>query len=79
LLLPGIVSWAGPLIDAPEIITSIKNSGLMLCTYGADNNNTASVDLQKRFGVDTVIVDHVAHIAGYLQDSKPKTKWQLFS
>ena len=63
----GIVSNASPLVQSPEIITYIKNRGLLLCTYGIENNQRHNVQLQKDYGVDSVIVDHVEYIASYLE------------
>lgn len=51
----GIVSNAKPIIQCPELIQTVKRSGLMLCTYGKENNQTENVDLQERLGVDAVI------------------------
>jgi glycerophosphodiester phosphodiesterase len=64
--LMGIVSNAKPIIQCPELIQTVKRSGLMLCTYGKENNQTENVDLQERLGVDAVIVDHVAYVAKHL-------------
>ena len=60
--LPGLVSFATPLVQCPEIVRHIKAAGLLLLTYGSINNDTASVKVQQRSGVDAVIVDHVAHV-----------------
>lgn len=65
----GIVSEASVLIRCPRLITEVRAAGLMLCTYGAVNNQAEAVRIQKRFGVAAVIVDHVTHIAKSLRDS----------
>jgi len=64
----GVVSHAGPLCAAPRLISAVQESGLLLCTYGDDNNNAAMVRLQKKHGVNVVIVDHVAHISKALRE-----------
>lgn len=58
----GIVSHSTPLVEAPRLIKTVKENGLLLLTYGPKNNDLESVQLQKRLGVDAVIVDSVAHI-----------------
>lgn len=62
----GLVCRTTPLIESPELISEIKRRGLLLCTFGAENNDRALVKLQKDYGVDTVIVDHVEYIASFL-------------
>eukprot|EP01116_Phalansterium_solitarium_P023688 TRINITY_DN8426_c0_g1_i2.p1 TRINITY_DN8426_c0_g1~~TRINITY_DN8426_c0_g1_i2.p1 ORF type:complete len:210 (+),score=58.43 TRINITY_DN8426_c0_g1_i2:325-954(+) len=65
--LMGIVSHAAPLLRAPQLITAIKKAGLILCTYGVENNIGENADLQERLAVDAVISDHVAYVSKYLQ------------
>lgn len=65
--LMGIVSHAHPVIRTPQLVRSVKRTGLLLCTYGTENNEVANVDLQERFGVDAIIVDHVAYVSKHLQ------------
>ncbi|RHZ57154.1 hypothetical protein Glove_393g44 [Diversispora epigaea] len=55
----GIVTNAEPIIKAPGLVKIIKDSGLMLFTYGPLNNSIQNVQLQRRAGVDAVIVDSV--------------------
>jgi len=57
------VSLAEPLLEAPIIVQTIKEAGLVLCTYGLANNDLTNVELQERLGVDAVIVDRVVSIA----------------
>ena len=38
------------------------SAGLLLLTWGADNNNVEACPLQVACGVDAVITDHVAHV-----------------
>jgi glycerophosphodiester phosphodiesterase len=61
--LQGIVCNSSPLVEAPELIRTVKNSGLLLCTYGAANNDRDKVLLQKQWGVDSIITDHIAYIS----------------
>eukprot|EP00043_Microstomoeca_roanoka_P008303 m.80084 g.80084 ORF g.80084 m.80084 type:complete len:1265 (+) comp14190_c0_seq2:239-4033(+) len=58
----GIVSNCHPLVLCPELIHQVKSSGLLLLTWGRENNDVESVRLQEACGVDAVIVDHIAHI-----------------
>jgi len=58
----GIVSHSGPLMEAPRLIRTIKGQGLLLMTYGSRNNELEAVQLQRRLGVDAVIVDSVRSI-----------------
>eukprot|EP01135_Chromosphaera_perkinsii_P000993 Nk52_evm7s156 gene=Nk52_evmTU7s156 len=64
----GLVCDVGPLLDAPDIIKTVKTSGLLLFTYGKENNDPDLVKLQLRCGVDAVIVDHVAHVSKNLKE-----------
>ncbi|KAI9293502.1 GDPD-domain-containing protein, partial [Neoconidiobolus thromboides FSU 785] len=54
--LEGVVIICDPLLNAPRLITSIKQVGLKCFTYGSKNNDLPSVALQKSIGVDAVIV-----------------------
>jgi glycerophosphoryl diester phosphodiesterase len=59
----GIVTNVEPLVLCPNLIRTIQEAGLLLCTYGKGNNEIAVVKLQQDYGVDGVIVDHVGHVA----------------
>ncbi|KAG0301831.1 Glycerophosphocholine phosphodiesterase [Dissophora globulifera] len=63
----GIVAHSPPIIEAPNLIKGIKETGLLVFTYGADNNDVENVKLQKRHGVDAVIVDCVLAVRKGLQ------------
>jgi len=65
--LMGIVSNCSPLIRCPEVIHAVKRSGLMLCTYGSQNNDADCCFLQESLGVDAVIVDHVTYISHHMK------------
>lgn len=45
-------------VDRPDVVSS----GLLLLSWGRDNNDIDSVKLQEACGVDAVISDHVAHV-----------------
>ncbi|CAG8445539.1 10238_t:CDS:10 [Scutellospora calospora] len=60
--LSGLVTNCGPIIEAPGLVKVIRGSGLNLFTYGSLNNNVANTQLQKRAGVDAVIVDSVLEV-----------------
>lgn len=49
------------------MIRTVKESGLLLFTYGARNNEPSQVDIQRRHGVDAVIVDKILPIVGSLR------------
>ncbi|EGG20050.1 hypothetical protein DFA_07167 [Cavenderia fasciculata] len=59
----GIVTNSRILVEGTPIIGEIKMAGLMLCSWGAENNDPQQVDLQETLGVDAVIVDHVAYVS----------------
>jgi glycerophosphodiester phosphodiesterase len=52
----GIVSKSSVILEAPKLVTAIKETGLLLFTYGTMNNDVTNVRLQRRVGVDAVIV-----------------------
>ncbi|CAG8559760.1 16394_t:CDS:10 [Funneliformis mosseae] len=66
----GIVSNSAPIIEAPKLIATIKEAGLLLFTYGTMNNEVENVQLQRKAGVDAVIVDSVLAIRKGLQQSQ---------
>jgi glycerophosphoryl diester phosphodiesterase len=68
--LMGIVSNVKPLLLAPQLIQTIKKSGLLLATYGIENNIVENAELQEKLGVDAIIADHVGHVSKLL---KPNT------
>ncbi|KAI8799690.1 hypothetical protein BJ742DRAFT_844824 [Cladochytrium replicatum] len=55
----GVVCDARPLIQVPMLINTIKESGLILATFGEANTKRANVDVQERAGVDAIISDGV--------------------
>lgn len=64
----GIVCHSTPLLHCPRIIRTVKENGLLLFTYGFQNNDVVSVQLQLEHGVDALIVDSVARIRRGLTD-----------
>ncbi|KAJ5697705.1 SPX N-terminal [Penicillium malachiteum] len=62
----GIVSQAEPLVLCPRLVRIVKESGLVCVSYGALNNDGASVDYQVAEGIDAVIVDSVLGITNGL-------------
>ncbi|KFH73895.1 hypothetical protein MVEG_01108, partial [Podila verticillata NRRL 6337] len=65
----GIVTASPPIIEAPSLVKGIKEAGLLVFTYGADNNDVANAKLQRRHGVDAVIVDCVLAVRKGLQQA----------
>ncbi|KAI9226781.1 MAG: Glycerophosphoryl diester phosphodiesterase family-domain-containing protein [Piptocephalis tieghemiana] len=57
--LMGVVSHCPPLLEAPRLVRAIRESGLLVFTYGALNNDVRNAQLQRESGVDAVIVDSV--------------------
>eukprot|EP00126_Sphaerothecum_destruens_P004922 Sdes_comp18449_c0_seq1m8401 len=70
----GLACQVSPLLECPDIIHAIKTSGLLLFTWGRDNNSTENVKLQLKCGVDAVILDHVAHISKTLASKTVSAK-----
>ncbi|KAJ3182521.1 Glycerophosphocholine phosphodiesterase [Gaertneriomyces sp. JEL0708] len=58
----GIVTKVDPILEAPGLIKAIRESGLLLFTYGAMNNEVANAKLQRDYGVDAIIVDKVKRV-----------------
>ncbi len=65
----GIVSNVAPLVTSPNLIKLVKESGLILMTYGTANNEVNAVKLQKELGVDGVITDHISYVSQALLSS----------
>ena len=58
----GIVTAAKPIVMAPRLAQVVKSSGLVLFTYGVQNNDPDTAKKELRAGVDAVIVDNVLAI-----------------
>jgi glycerophosphodiester phosphodiesterase len=52
----GLVVRCEPLLEAPQLVKMIKQTGLLLFTYGGKNNEIECAKLQTKLGVDAVIV-----------------------
>ncbi|KAK3813191.1 MAG: hypothetical protein J3Q66DRAFT_315687 [Benniella sp.] len=52
----GVICEATPLIQVPSLITHIKESGLILTSFGAANRDPQLVHIQKSHGVDALMV-----------------------
>ncbi|KAI8093447.1 Glycerophosphoryl diester phosphodiesterase family-domain-containing protein [Halteromyces radiatus] len=55
----GIVAASEPVLEAPRMVSVVKETGLLLFTYGVLNNEVQNSVAQKKYGVDAVIVDSV--------------------
>ncbi|KAJ3332193.1 phosphate system positive regulatory protein pho81 [Blyttiomyces sp. JEL0837] len=55
----GLVCEATPLIQVPLLINTIKESGLILASFGKANGDAANVKLQEESGVDAIITNNV--------------------
>ena len=62
----GIVTLSDPVLDAPLLINAVKEQGLLLFTYGGRNNDVKNVDVQRKLGVNAVIVDRILPIVNSL-------------
>ncbi|KAJ3357848.1 phosphate system positive regulatory protein pho81 [Entophlyctis luteolus] len=59
----GVLCKATPLIQVPALISTIKQSGLMLVSFGEDNKNEKNVLIQETSGVDGVMIEHVLKVS----------------
>ncbi|KAK9830606.1 hypothetical protein WJX81_004355, partial [Elliptochloris bilobata] len=64
--LQGLVLEAGSVQAQPEAVAAARRKGLMVLTYGLQNNDPAWVRRQAHLGVHAVIVDDVERIAAAL-------------
>ncbi|KAJ3044483.1 phosphate system positive regulatory protein pho81 [Rhizophlyctis rosea] len=55
----GVICEATPLVQVPVLISTIKESGLMLATFGSANEDPQNVKVQEGFGVDGIIANNV--------------------
>jgi len=60
--LTGIVSWVGAVLKQPEIVQQVHDNGLLLFTYGNENQDPKNVEIQKELKVDAVICDNVQKV-----------------
>ena len=55
----GIIIHADIALHSPAMITTIKESGLVLLTHGEQNHAKENVAMQSNHGADGVLVDDV--------------------
>ncbi|KAF7731209.1 Glycerophosphocholine phosphodiesterase [Apophysomyces ossiformis] len=70
----GIVAASEPILEAPRMTRVIKESGLLLFTYGVLNNEVENAVAQKYYGVDAVIVDSVLAVRKGLREDQSTPK-----
>ena len=73
----GVICEATPLIQVPSLITHIKESGLILTSFGAANRDPQLVHIQKSHGVDALMlmddsIDHDQPLGTLGTSSKPE-------
>ncbi|KAI7860490.1 hypothetical protein BDC45DRAFT_103507 [Circinella umbellata] len=57
----GVICEATPLVRVPSLIKNIKESGLILVTYGQMNTDERYRSIEERYGVDAMMVHEVVH------------------
>ena len=62
----GVVTNVSAILKAPHLIDVVHENGLILLSYGSENNDTEQVDVQMAYGIDGLISDHIQHIRGHL-------------
>ncbi|KAI8896637.1 hypothetical protein BC833DRAFT_596827 [Globomyces pollinis-pini] len=55
----GLICESQPLLEMPVLIQTIKESGLILGTFGNKNKDQENISMQEQNGVDAVIVDGI--------------------
>ncbi|KAI9187703.1 phosphate system positive regulatory protein pho81 [Blastocladiella emersonii ATCC 22665] len=55
----GVLCFARPMVQVPLLVQAVKESGLLLATFGEENAVPANVLAQERAGVDGVFADGV--------------------
>eukprot|EP00842_Homolaphlyctis_polyrhiza_P003288 jgi/Hompol1/3960/HPOL_003414-RA len=55
----GLICQATPLVQMPVLINTVKESGLILATFGPPNNDPFYIRQQETFGVDALIIGRV--------------------
>ncbi|OAD70711.1 hypothetical protein PHYBLDRAFT_159435 [Phycomyces blakesleeanus NRRL 1555(-)] len=66
----GIVAASEPILEAPLMVNVVKETGLLLFTYGVLNNEVQNAVAQKYYGVDAVIVDSVLAVRKGLREGQ---------
>ncbi|KAI9490771.1 hypothetical protein BDB00DRAFT_528110 [Zychaea mexicana] len=57
----GVICESTPLVRVPSLIKNIKESGLVLVTYGQMNADERYRSIQERYGVDALMIHDVVH------------------
>jgi len=65
--LRGIVSSTSTFLREKEVLQKAKSKGLLFATYGADNMNEEIARMQRKMGVDALIVDNILRMNKKLQ------------
>eukprot|EP01087_Luapelamoeba_hula_P021440 TRINITY_DN749_c0_g2_i3.p1 TRINITY_DN749_c0_g2~~TRINITY_DN749_c0_g2_i3.p1 ORF type:complete len:771 (+),score=132.61 TRINITY_DN749_c0_g2_i3:203-2515(+) len=60
--LRGVAPWTRALLPDLDFVKRCHDAGLLLFTWGADNNEKGPVEQQKTAGVDAIISDNILHI-----------------
>ncbi|KAJ3271470.1 hypothetical protein HDV01_006600 [Terramyces sp. JEL0728] len=55
----GLICFAQPFVEMPILVQTVKESGLILATFGEKNFDSSSISVQKQAGVDAIITDWV--------------------
>lgn len=57
----GVICGAQTLVQVPSLIKTAKESGLILVTAGKVNSDVRYRNIQERYGVDAMMINHVVH------------------
>ena len=58
----GLIIDASVALYAPALITTIKESGLVLITHGEENSKRQHIDTQTVYGVDGIQLDGICEL-----------------
>ena len=65
----GIVTDSTVFTNCPWLINAVHKAGLIVMSYGMGNNDINQIELQRKFGIDGLIVDHVKYVRQYLDEN----------
>ncbi|EFR04045.1 glycerophosphodiesterase GDE1 [Nannizzia gypsea CBS 118893] len=65
--LAGIVFASDVMVMCPQLVSYVKDNGLICATYGPLNNIPESVEVQAKAGVDLLVADRVALVSKALK------------
>ncbi|GAB5588128.1 phosphate system positive regulatory protein pho81 [Umbelopsis nana] len=60
----GIIAEATPLVHVPSLIPNVKESGLILTTFGPANADPHNVKVQERYGVEAMVINGITRYNG---------------